>query len=406
MLRCSLLAAAEEQLAGAAQAAAAQLLDDAIAVPPTPAQSLPAAAGKHKGGRQKQKKETPTGAATGQQQARAEAGEGQEAETEGCTVVAQQLANAVLVQEQEQEQQQVEGSTFITDSSQGSLAATAAAEVGGDDAAGWEVVGSKRLQRTAAELPQQQRQQRQSQQTQPLPQPAKPSADSDRGTAPTTNSSSNLSYMSAVSNRRRGAVPAARSVPASRPADPVPPPAQQPASPASSAGLHGTIPVEDQQLKVGDRPPPPPHQQQPHQRHDQQQQRPLEGEGQEGPEQQQPVAEEEGEGDWVGAAVAWMAEAHPAAAALDLQPSHVCGLGVEGLSAAQLDALEVRAGGGRGWGGLQGARWGGAGAQGVCVWICFPGSSLLVRQRLLGGLVDWVQATAAVLLGGTQHPEQ
>lgn len=347
MLRCSLLAAAEEQLAGAAQAAAAQLLDDAIAVPPTPAQSLPAAAGKHKGGRQKQKKETPTGAATGQQQARAEAGEGQEAETEGCTVVAQQLANAVLVQEQEQEQQQVEGSTFITDSSQGSLAATAAAEVGGDDAAGWEVVGSKRLQRTAAELPQQQRQ---SQQTQPLPQPAKPSADSDRGTAPTTNSSSNLSYMSAVSNRRRGAVPAARSVPASRPADPVPPPAQQPASPASSAGLHGTIPVEDQQLKVGDRPPPPPHQQQPHQRHDQQQQRPLEGEGQEGPEQQEPVVEEEGEGDWVGAAVAWMAEAHPAAAALDLQPSHVCGLGVEGLSAAQLDALEVRAGVGRGVG--------------------------------------------------------
>lgn len=51
--------------------------------------------------------------------------------------------------------------------------------------------------------------------------------------------------------------------------------------------------------------------------------------------------------DWVEAAEALLVEAHPAGAALDVRPCHVLGLGLEGLSVSQLEALEV---GGMHWG--------------------------------------------------------
>jgi hypothetical protein len=46
---------------------------------------------------------------------------------------------------------------------------------------------------------------------------------------------------------------------------------------------------------------------------------------------------------WQDEAAAAIAAMLPAACDLDVQPSHVCGVGLEGLSMAQLEALEVSA---------------------------------------------------------------
>jgi hypothetical protein len=45
--------------------------------------------------------------------------------------------------------------------------------------------------------------------------------------------------------------------------------------------------------------------------------------------------------EWLDGAVAAIAAALPAALHLDIQPQHVCGVGLEGLSICQLEALET-----------------------------------------------------------------